>query len=171
MKSESLAITQEQWVPVDKAYLGVLRVGFSVAHFIGLATALVFAWLLPDPAHYFCFAIIALLLCSFLWLFFVWAAKSCARTRYLLREQDINLQQGYMFWKLVSVAHNRIQHLEVRQGPVERHYGLASLVIYTAGTLGSDLKIPGLTLAQAQQLKAQLLNSINAEALDANETL
>jgi membrane protein YdbS with pleckstrin-like domain len=88
-----------------------------------------------------------------------------------LREQDINLQKGFMFWKMVSVANNRIQHLEVRQGPVERHYGLASLIIYTAGTMGSDLRIPDLTLAQAQQLKAQLLNSINTEALDANEPL
>ena len=171
MENESQNITQEDWVPVDKAYLGVLRVGFSVVHLIGVVVALVFAWLLPDPAHYFFFVIIALLVGSFLWLFFIWAPKSCARTRYLLRGQDINLQKGFMFWKMVSVAHNRIQHLEVRQGPVERYYGLASLVIYTAGTLGSDLKIPGLTLAQAQQLKSQLLNSINAEAVDANEPL
>jgi hypothetical protein len=75
MENESLELnqelSQENWVPVDKAYLGVLRVGFSVAHFIGLATASVFAWLLPEPANYFCFAIIALLLCSFLWLFFI----------------------------------------------------------------------------------------------------
>ncbi len=171
MENESHSITQETWVPVDHAYLGVLRVGFSVVHIIGLAIALVFAWLLPDPASYFCFTIVAVLIGSFLWLFFNWAPKSCLRTRYLLREKDIHLQNGFMFWKMVSIAHNRIQHLEVRQGPVERHYGLASLNIYTAGTLGSDLKIPGLTLAQAQQLKSQLLNSINAEALDVNEPL
>ena len=171
MENESLPITQENWVAVDKAYLSVLRVGFSLVHVIGLAVASVSAWLLPDPAHYVCFAVIALLLCSFLWLFFILAPNRCARTRYLLREQDINLQKGFMFWQLVSIAHNRIQHLEVRQGPVERHYGLASLIIYTAGTLGSDLIIPGLTLAQAQQLKSQLLNSINAEALDVNEPI
>lgn len=171
MENEILEIAQENWVPVDKAYLAVLRVGFSVAHFIGLVAASVFAWLLPEPAHYFGFIIIGLLLCSFLWLFFMWAPKSCARTRYLLREQDINFQKGFMFWKLVSVANNRIQHLEVSQGPVERHYGLAKLMIYTAGTLGSNLKIPGLTLAQAQQLKSLLLNSINAEVLDVNEPL
>ena len=175
MENESPEITQEitqaDWVPVDKAYLGVLRVGFSVAHVTGVVAASVFAWLLPDPAHYFCFAIIAVLVCSFLWLFFIWAPNTCARTCYLLREQDINLQKGFMFWKMVSVAHNRIQHLEVRQGPVERYNGLATLVIYTAGALGSDLKIPGLTLVQAQQLKSQLLNSINAEAVDANEPL
>ena len=74
-----------------------------------------------------------------------------------------------MFWKLVSVSFNRIQHLEVRQGPIERAYGLATLAIYTAGTFSSDLQIPGLTLAKAQQLKTQLLNNINME--DVNEPL
>lgn len=162
-------IHAENWLPADAAWLASLRTGFGVMHGIVLIIASFFAWLLPYPAAYFCFAIIALCLGSFFWFCLVWAPKTCARTRYLVREKDINLQKGFMFWKLVSVSFNRIQHLEVRQGPIERAYGLATLVIFTAGTFASDLQIPGLSLVNAQQLKSQLLNNINTE--DVNDLL
>lgn len=169
MENVSSEFLSENWSPVDTAYLTSVRARFSIVFGLALIAAIFSAWLLPSPATYFCFAIIALLLGSFLWLFLVWAPKTCARMLYLVRAQDINLQKGFMFWKLVSVSFNRIQHLEVRQGPIERAYDLATLVIFTAGTFASDLQIPGLTLANAQQLKAQLLNNINME--DVNEPL
>lgn len=159
----------ENWLSVDAAWLKSLRTGIGLIHGIALVVAILLAWLLPYPLNVFCFALIALLIMGFAWLFLVWAPKTCARMRYLVREQDINLQKGFMFWKLVSVSFNRIQHLEVRQGPIERAYGLATLVIFTAGTYASDLQIPGLTLATAQQLKTQLLNNINTD--DVNEPL
>jgi membrane protein YdbS with pleckstrin-like domain len=171
MSEDAIDINSEAWLPVDKNYLKILRIGFSLVHVVGVTAALFFMWLLPKPVHFVPMLAVAVLVSSFLWLFFVWAPRCCRRMRYLLREQDINLQRGFMFWHMVSVSINRIQHLEVRQGPVERHYGLATLIIYTAGTQGSDLKVPGLTLAKAQQLKSQLLNNINAEAADVDEPL
>lgn len=171
MENLQLDITAENWEPVDRGYLSVLRIGFSIFHSLALVIAALFFLFLPNPAHYVPLVIVVLFACSFVWLFFIWAPKCSKRTRYLLREQDINLQKGFMFWKMVSISSNRIQHLEVRQGPVERRYGLATLIIYTAGTQGSDLKIPGLTLAKAQQLKSQLLNNINAEEADFDEPL
>jgi membrane protein YdbS with pleckstrin-like domain len=166
MENMPMDMTLEKWLPMDPAYLKATRIKVSIIHAIGVVLVVPFAWFLPAPVSYICLALIALLLCSFLWLFFVWGPKTCARTRYLVRAQDVSLQKGFMFWKLVSVSFNRIQHLEVSQGPIERAYGIATLVIFTAGTLGSDLQIPGLTLAAAQQLKAQLLDNINAEEVD-----
>lgn len=171
MSDEKMDITSENWMPVEKAYLTVVRIGLCIFHGLSIAIATLFIWLLPSPAHVVPSVIAAILACSFLWLSFIWAPRSTKRMRYLLREQDINLQRGFMFWKMVSVSCNRIQHLEVRQGPIERRFGLAALVIYTAGTQGSDLKIPGLTLAKAQQLKSQLLDNVNAEEADAAEPL
>lgn len=171
MENSQSDITSDDWIPVDKAYLTSLRIGLSIFHCVGFVVAAFFMWLLPSPAHLVPALFSALFACSFLGLFFIWAPRSTRRMRYLLREQDINLQRGFLFWKLVSVSHNRIQHLEVRQGPIQRRFGLAELIIYTAGTQGSDLKIPGLTLAKAQQLKSQLLNNINVEDIDVAEPL
>ena len=164
-------ITTENWIPIDKAYLSVVRIGFTLIHALGLVVAAVFIFLLPSPAHIIPSLAASVLLCSFLWLFFIWAPRRTKRMQYLLRELDINFQSGYLFWQMVSISNNRIQHMEVRQGPIERRYGLATLVIYTAGTQGSELKIPGLVLSEAQQLKSQLLNNINAEEADAEEPL
>lgn len=171
MASKEQASIVEVWQSVDRSYIKVLRAGFSIVHAIGLLAAIVFIGLLPALPQSFGFVVIAVLSCSYLWLFFVWAPRTCARIAYLVGEQDISLQKGFMFWKLISVSFNRIQHLEVRQGPIERAYGLATLVIFTAGTLGSDLQVPGLPRAIAQQLKAQLLQSINAEDASVDEPL
>lgn len=164
-------IATENWIPIDAAYLAVVRISFALMHIPGLIAAAIFIWLLPSPAQIIPSVVAAAILCSFVWWFFLWAPRSTKRIQYLLREQDINLQRGYSFWKMVSVSHNRIQHMEVLQGPIERRYGLATLVIYTAGTQGSELKIPGLILSKAQQLKSQLLNNINAEEADSEEPL
>jgi len=41
-------------------------------------------------------------------------------------------------------------------GPVERLVGLSSLVVYTAGTRGADISIPGLTPERANRLRERL---------------
>lgn len=161
----------DEWQSIDRSYIKALRAGFGIIHAVGLLAAIIFIWLLPALPQSIGFVVIAVLVSSYLWLFFIWAPKTCARIAYLVHDQDISLQKGFMFWKLVSVSFNRIQHLEVRQGPIERAYGLATLVIFTAGTLGSDLQIPGLPRAMAQQLKVQLLQSINAEDVNVDEPL
>lgn len=171
MENLQLDITSDNWTPVDSSYLTSLRIRLAIIHGLGVLVAIVFMMLLPRPANIFPFVVAAILACSFLVLFFMWAPRISKRIFYLLREKDINVQRGFLFWKLVSVSSNRIQHLEVSQGPIERSYGLATLVIYTAGTQGSDLKIPGLTLVKAQQLKSQLLNNINAEEAEFDEAL
>ena len=52
--------------------------------------------------------------------------------RYEIRESEVDLQRG-IFWvsrTLVPLA--RIQHVDTRQGPLQRRFGLATVVFYTA---------------------------------------
>jgi len=54
------------------------------------------------------------------------------RWRYEIREDEVDLQRG-IFWvsrTLVPLA--RIQHVDTRQGPLQRRFGLATVVFYTA---------------------------------------
>ncbi|MGH3147373.1 MAG: PH domain-containing protein [Rubrobacter sp.] len=54
------------------------------------------------------------------------------RWRYEIRPDEVDLQRG-IFWvarTLVPLA--RIQHVDTRQGPLERRFGLATVVFYTA---------------------------------------
>jgi len=62
----------------------------------------------------------------------------------------------------------RIQHVDTRRGPIERVFGLATTVVYTAGTRGADVSIPGLTPERADDLQTRLKQlAIAAEGEDA----
>ena len=41
---------------------------------------------------------------------------------YLLREKDISYKTGIIFYKQISVTFNRIQHVEVSQGPTHKRW-------------------------------------------------
>ena len=54
------------------------------------------------------------------------------RWRYEIRSEEVDLQRG-IFWisrTLVPLA--RIQHVDTRQGPLQRRFGLSTVVFYTA---------------------------------------
>ena len=82
-----------------------------------------------------------------------------------LRRHDIAYRSGLFFRKTVILPFNRIQHAEVASGPLQRHFGLASLKFYTAGGSSVDLKITGLEASQANELRDHILreSTINAE--------
>jgi membrane protein YdbS with pleckstrin-like domain len=52
---------------------------------------------------------------------------------------------------------NRLQHVDLSRGPFERMFGLASLVLYTAGTSIASITIPGLEASEAVRLRDQLI--------------
>lgn len=102
------------------------------------------------------------LICLML-LVFVLVRLGFHRKAYALRERDVYFKEG-LFWKsITSIPFNRVQHVEVKQGPIDRYFGLAKLIIYTAGGSASDLSIPGLELDQAQNVKAFILNKTTIE--------
>ena len=75
-----------------------------------------------------------------------------------LREHDIAYRSGLFFRKTVMLAFNRVQHIEVTVGPLQRRFGLASLKFFTAGGSSVDLKVDGLKRERAEQFRAYILN-------------
>lgn len=68
----------------------------------------------------------------------------------------LTIQAG-VFWRWQSsVARVRIQHTDVSQGPLQRHYAVATLKLYTAGSHFSRIELPGLSYATAVQLRDEL---------------
>lgn len=72
---------------------------------------------------------------------------------YALRQHDILFKTGIWFKRTTVVAFNRIQHVEIQQGPFDRFFSVSSLILYTAGGSASDLTIPGLHPDEASKLK------------------
>ncbi len=85
-----------------------------------------------------------------------WPVLAWRRYRYSIREHDLLVEKGVLFRNTVSVPLQRIQHVDTRQGPIERWLGLSSLVVYTAAGLNADASIPGLEEGDALHLRDQL---------------
>ena len=73
-----------------------------------------------------------------------------------VREDDLYLERGVLTRVNTVVPFVRVQHVDTQRGPVERALGLASVVVYTAGSRGADVTIPGLTPERADDLQEQL---------------
>lgn len=87
---------------------------------------------------------------------------------YQLRTDSLLLQRGVLTRVSTVAPYVRIQHVDVRRGPTERAFGLATTVVYTAGSRGADVSIPGLTPERANDLQARLKGlAIAAEGEDA----
>ncbi|TKX51103.1 hypothetical protein EXE49_02450 [Halorubrum sp. ASP121] len=90
------------------------------------------------------------------------------RWSYEIREDAIYLDRGVLTQVRTTVPLVRIQHVDSRRGPIERTVGLASCVVYTAGSRGADVRIPGLTPDVASDLREELKRlAIRADGEDA----
>lgn len=74
-----------------------------------------------------------------------------------LREHDIAYRSGLYWRKTVMLAFNRVQHVEVSSGPLQRKFDLASVKFFTAGGSSVDLKVDGLLRERAEQVRAYIL--------------
>ncbi|MEH7523617.1 PH domain-containing protein, partial [Bacillus sp. JJ1503] len=72
------------------------------------------------------------------------------RGRYEVRENEIELQHGVFVIKRTLVPMIRVQHVDTRQGPILRKYGLATVAISTAATVH---EIPALDMDEAEELR------------------
>jgi membrane protein YdbS with pleckstrin-like domain len=54
------------------------------------------------------------------------------RWRYEIREDEVDLQRGIAWVSRTLVPLARIQHVDTQSGPLQRRFGLATVVFYTA---------------------------------------
>lgn len=85
------------------------------------------------------------------------ARKRFQNMGFALRTHDLVYRNGWLFEKLHVVPLLKVQHCQVKKGPLERRYGLSALRVYTAGVSGADLVLEGLTDETALRLKDWLL--------------
>lgn len=88
---------------------------------------------------------------------YTWPPIEYRRTRYRIDDDVVEIERGVLWRSSVTVPRPRVQHLDVSQGPVQRHYGLGVLSIYTAGTEHSVVVLPGLAHEVALTLRDRLL--------------
>ena len=113
-------------------------------------------WPMPDEARtvavYITIGLTAFFALIILYGYFAEKAKG-----YCVREQDITLFKGLIFRKVITQPICRIQHIEVKRGPVDRKVNLAKLHVYSAGDIAQTFEIPGLDVTLANYIRNGIL--------------
>jgi len=86
-----------------------------------------------------------------------WPEVEHRHTSYKVDERGIEIRKGVFWRRVIHVPRSRVQHTDVSQGPIERGFGLGTLVIYTAGTDHARVVLSGLEHATALQIRDYLL--------------
>ena len=95
-----------------------------------------------------------------------WPRVRYRHTRYRLDPQGFTIRRGVVWRSVTSVPKLRVQHTDVSQGPVERAFDLATLVVHTAGTQDASVSLGGLPHGVALRIRDYL---IDAEAKDGDD--
>lgn len=98
------------------------------------------------------FALLPLALMAWGW---VMLGRNWRSWRYAERADDLLISRGVLWREETVVPYGRMQLVEVTSGPVERHFGLASVQLHTAAA-ATDATIPGLDPAEAERLRDRL---------------
>jgi membrane protein YdbS with pleckstrin-like domain len=86
-----------------------------------------------------------------------WPAIDYHHTSYRIDDRSLEIRRGVYWRTVVTVPRSRVQHTDVSQGPLERRFGLGTLVVYTAGTDHARVSLGGLEHARALRIREQLL--------------
>jgi membrane protein YdbS with pleckstrin-like domain len=113
-------------------------------------------------------AITGVFVLVFLFAGLVWVLARYRVWIYQIRRDALYLERGVFRHVRTLVPFVRIQHVDTSRGPLERALGLSTLVVYTAGSRGADVSVPGLTPEEARDLQQRVKElAIQAEGGDA----
>lgn len=78
-------------------------------------------------------------------------------------EDELHIGAGLLFRSRTAVPFGRVQHIDVAHGPIERRFGLATLILHTAGTRGSAVSLPGLRHDEAERMRDRIRAKIRQD--------
>jgi hypothetical protein len=141
---------QARWL-LHLRYLANLVVALiPMTLFAGFAASFAIGW---EAALWLVGGLVLVELLYTLW----WPSLSYERYTWELRPDALILGQGVLWRDRTAIPRGRVQHVDVRQGPIEQWFGLARVHVHTASGLGADGVVPGLTLADAEHLRDELV--------------
>ena len=156
---------QQPWQHLDRRWIGLTRAVEAATWgglgFVALIIGLVFLLVASFPFPWIVIA--AWLIIATVGLFRViwWPRWVYKHWSYRIGQKVFELRHGILWHVSVSIPLSRLQHVDLHRGPLERHRGLASLQIHTAGTKEASQTIPGLDFDVAQSLRDRLIDAAN----------
>lgn len=149
--------------PIERGQLYVMHARGAVTAFVLIVSAIiaevVFAGELPVRG-----AIAGAALLVGIWLAVIAPPRRWRHWGYAFTGSELHV--GYGWWTRVHtiVPVVRVQHIDVAQGPFERGFGVARLMLHTAGTDETVVILPGVTRATAEEIRDAIRERIGSAA-------
>lgn len=143
-------------IPFDRAVGWMTAVSISIPLLLAL---LIGYWATSYPWWLYVLAVVLWVAITawLVWLAEVWPRRSYEATSYVVDQVGVEIWRGVHWRAIIAVPRSRVQHIDVLQGPLRRRFGLAALVIFTAGTEHSTVRLDNLEHQVALDLRDQLL--------------
>ena len=151
----------DQLTPLHPNYVKVVRLGTLVAALPFVVVALIFEFADKLPRGAF---LVPVLLVA-LWMIVRVPLRRYQARGYQLGADRLRVVRGLLFRKDTVVPFGRVQHIDVDQGPLERGYGLATLVLHTAETHNASVALPGLAHADAVAMRENIRAHVKHETM------
>lgn len=154
---------QKNYEKLSKKAIGCMMVNEVIAGIIFTAIACVLWFVLKDeklPFNY-----------SYVWLAvgIIWVICIAApliryqRYHYRFSDEDIDMREGFLFVHRDIVPIERLHKIALESGPVDRIFGLAKVIVTTAG---GDVTIRFIEIKTAEQIVDKLRARINQYAVE-----
>jgi membrane protein YdbS with pleckstrin-like domain len=149
--------------PIERGQLNVMR-----ARGAGMALALILPACIAEfaiadrlPVHG---AIAGLALLPGIWLAIVAPPRRWRHWSYAFTGTELHVAHGWWTRVHTIVPVVRVQHIDVAQGPLERSFGVARLVLHTAGSDNTIVTLPGVARATAEEIRDAIRARIGSAA-------
>jgi membrane protein YdbS with pleckstrin-like domain len=151
--------------PLHAPYKMVLRISNGIT-FLPVLTGLIVLDVVFASQDIFPFGGLTAIGCLF-WLAIViiLPARIYRRWGYAMEADRLRVLRGFLFRTDTVVPFNRIQHIDVSQGPIERLNNVSRLIVHTAGTHNSVVVLPGLEPGEADAMREEIRSHIREEMI------
>ena len=130
------------------AFLVLLLIGLVVAVAVGVNWRETIPWV---ASAWGAFALLGA------WTILYYHPRNFRAWGYRLDDRVLLIRRG-VWWRTIKLLPlPRLQHVDVKRGPLQRHFGLATLVLHTAGTHAASIEVPGLDAEEAVRLRDRLV--------------
>ena len=152
---------EDPLTPLHPNYVKVVRLAtlLFALPFVVAALGFEVAGVLPRGA----FLVPVLLLA--LWLIIRTPLRRYHARGYQMGDDRLRVVRGLIFRADTVVPFGRVQHIDVHQGPIERAYGLGTLVLHTAGTHNASVSLPGLGHGDAMTMREEIRAHVKRETM------
>ncbi len=149
--------------PLNRGHLWVMRIHAGIFALGLLLAGAVAEAVLRDRIGVPRGAITLPLLLLAIWIVFVAPRRRFEGWAYRMDAEELQVRYGVLTRVHTVVPLDRVQHIDIAQGPLERSFGVSRLIVHTAGTLHSQVLLPGLPRETAEAMRDDIRARIRQE--------